>query len=86
MKEDDGPRLHLGGNPLGDLTGRKVLPVQTVHVPLDGFHAQGTDGGDDLVVVLTVGGPEEGGPDPGDRLDLVGAGGDVGLDLLPAEL
>ena len=27
VKEDDGPGLDLGGDPLGDLAGRELLPV-----------------------------------------------------------
>ena len=64
VEEDDGPGLDLGGHPPGDLVRRQLLPVQTVHVPLDGLHAQGPDGGDDLVVVLAVGRPPSG---PGPR-------------------
>ena len=30
VKQDDGPRLHLGGHPPGDLPGLQVLPVQAV--------------------------------------------------------
>ena len=38
-----------------------------------------------MVVVLPIGGAEEGGPHPGDGLDLVAAGGEVGGDLLGGE-
>ena len=33
VEQDDGAGLDLGGDPLGDLGGRKVLPVQTIYVP-----------------------------------------------------
>lgn len=30
VEQDDGPRLNLGGHPLGNLPRRQVLPVQAV--------------------------------------------------------
>ena len=30
VKKNDGAGLHFGGNPLGDLSGGEVLPVQTI--------------------------------------------------------
>ncbi len=32
VEEHDGPRLHLGGHPLSNLTGGEALPIQTVPV------------------------------------------------------
>ena len=55
------------------------------HIPLDGLHADGADGGDDVVVVLPIGAADEGGPHAGDGLDLVVAGLHVGNDLLGGE-
>ncbi len=46
------------GHPLGDLVGRDLLPVQTVHVPLDGLHPDGPGGLHRLVVVVSVGHPK----------------------------
>ena len=36
VEEDDGAGLHFGGDPLGDLCGGEVLPVQAVPVPTGG--------------------------------------------------
>lgn len=85
VEEDDGPRPHVGRHPLGD--GRRVilLPVQAVHVPLDGFQTHAPDGGDHMVVILAEGRPEEGGPAAGDGLDLVVAGVEVCHDLVGGE-
>ena len=86
VEEDDGPGLDLACHPLGDIGGGEVLPVQRVYIPLNRLHIHGPDGGDDVVVILPIGGPDEGGANTGDRLDLVVAGVDVGNDLVPAEL
>jgi len=57
-----------------------------IHIPLDGLHADGADGGDDGVVVLSVGRADQGGTHAGHRLDLVVAGLHVGDDLSAGEL
>ena len=36
VKEDDGARLHLACDTLGDLGGGEILPVETVHIPYKG--------------------------------------------------
>ena len=86
VEEDDGPRPHLAGHPLGDLFRRDLLPVQAVHIPLDGLHADRPGGLHRLVVVVPVGHAHQGGPHARDRLDLVVAGVEVGHHLLGGEL
>ena len=82
VEQDDGPGLDLGGHPLGDVGGGQVLPVQAVHIPLDGLHAHGPHGVNHVVVVLPVGTAEQGGPRPRHLFDLVPAGVEVGDDLI----
>ena len=53
-----------------------------LHIPLDGFHAHGADGGDDVVVVLTVGAADECRRDTGAGADALVAGGNIVDDLL----
>lgn len=86
VEQDDGPGLDLGGHPPGNLSRLQVLPVQAVHIPLDGLHADGAHGADGFVVVIAVGQPDQGGAHPGDRLDLVVAGVQVGGHLVGGEL
>lgn len=85
MEEDNGSRPHLFRHPLGDGGRVIVLPVQAVHVPLDGLNAHGPDGGDHVVVILPEGGPKEGGAHACDGLDLVVAGVDVRDNLVGGE-
>ena len=86
VEQDDGAGGDLFRDPAGDLVGGQVLPVQAVHVPLDGLQAGGAHGADGVVVIVPVGQADEGGPHPGDRLDLVIAGGQVGQDLVGGQL
>ena len=86
MKQDDGAGADLGGDPLGDLVGGDVLPVQTVHVPLDRLHADGADGVDGMVVVVAVGQADQSGADAGDRFDLIVAGVQIGYHLVGGQL
>ena len=51
VEQNDGAGLDLSGDPLGDLLAG-ALPVQAVHIPLDGFHTQGAHGVDDMIVIL----------------------------------
>ena len=85
VEEDDGPGLHFGGDPLGDFSGGDLLPVQRVHVPLDGHHAEVPDGPDHMVVILPVRAPDQGGGHAGHSFDLVAGGLEVGSDLLCGE-
>ena len=86
VKEHDGSRLDLGSDPLRDLRRRKVLPVQAVHIPLYGLHADGADRSDHVIVILSIRRPDQGGTHAGHRLDLVVAGLHIGNDLLFGEL
>ena len=86
MKENDGPRAYLAGHPLGDLVGGDLLPVQAVHIPLDGLHPDGPGGLHRLVVVVSVGHPNQRGPHPGDCLNFVVAGVEVSDHLVGGEL
>ena len=53
-----------------------------LHLPLDGLHAHGADGGDDMVVVLTVGAADQRGCHAGGGANALVAGGHVLNDLL----
>ena len=57
-----------------------------IHVPLDGLHADGADRVDGVVVIIPIGQADQGGPDAGDRLDLVVAGVQVGGHLVGGQL
>ena len=57
-----------------------------IHVPLDGLHAGGADRVDGVVVIIPIGQADQGGPDAGDRLDLVVAGVQVGGHLVGGQL
>lgn len=59
---------------------------QRIHIPLDGLHTDGAHGTDGFIVVVAVGQPDQGGAHPGDRLDLVVAGVQVGGHLVGGEL
>ena len=85
MEEHNGPGAHAGGHPLGDSGRVIVLPVQTVHIPLDGLNAHPPDGGDDVVVILPERRAEERGALAGDLLDLIVAGVDVLHNLICGE-
>lgn len=65
---------------------RGFLYCTRFHVPLDGLHADGAHGVDGFVVVVAVGQPHQGGAHPGDRLDLVVAGVQVGGHLVGGQL
>ena len=54
----------------------------SLHVPLDRLHADGADGGDDVVVVLAERTADQRRADAGERLDLVVAGVHVRDDLV----
>lgn len=54
----------------------------SLHIPLDGFHADGADSGNDMVVVLAERAADERRADAGERLDLVAAGVHVRDDLV----
>ena len=56
-----------------------------LHVPLDRFHVLGADGGDDVVIILSVGTANEGGTDPSDSLDFFIGGLYVGDNLVGGE-
>lgn len=85
MEENDGTRLHLDCDALRDLGGGEILPVQAVHVPLDGLHAHSADGGDDMVIVLAIGTADETWHDASELHDFFVADGDIFRDLLGAE-
>ena len=85
VEEDDTALLYLACHTAADGSGIIVLPIQRIHIPLDGLHTHGADGGDDVVVVLAVGTADEGGGHAGDGGDLLVAGGDVGDDLFGGE-
>ena len=74
VKENDGTWLDLFRHPLHDLIRRDLLPVQAVHVPLDGFHTDGAHRPDGVVVVVPIREADQGGARAGDRLDFVVAG------------
>ena len=86
VEQHDAPRLHLGCYAPAYRIRVVVLPVQGVHIPLDGFHAHGADGGDDVVVVLPVGAADQRGRYAGGGADALVAGGDVVDDLLGGRL
>ncbi len=86
MEEDNGPRLDLGEHPLGDVSGREVLPIQTVHIPLNGLHAHGTDGIDYMVVILSIRRAYQGGYHTGDCLNFLVAGRYISNNFLGGEL
>ena len=66
-----------------NLCGTTALShFRLLHIPLDGFHAHGADGGDDVVVVLPVGAADQRGRYAGGGADALVAGGDVVDDLL----
>ena len=56
-----------------------------LHVPLDRLHVLRTDGGDDMVVILSVGTADEGRADPGDSPDFFIGGLYVGNNLVGRE-
>ena len=58
----------------------------TIHIPLDGLHANGAHRVDRAVVIIAVGQADQGGPDAGDLFDLVIAGVQVGHHLIGGEL
>ena len=86
VEQDDGAGLDPGGDPLGDLLGGDLFPVQAVHIPLDGLHADGAGGLDGAVVIVPIGEAHQGGTHAGDGLDLIVAGVEVGHHLLGGEL
>lgn len=57
----------------------------SLHIPLDGFHADGADSGNDMVVVLAERAADERRADAGERLDLVAAGVHVRDDLVGSQ-
>ena len=58
----------------------------TIHIPLDGLHANGAHRVDRAVVIIAVGQADQGGPHAGDLFDLVIAGVQVGHHLVGGEL
>lgn len=82
VEEDYGAGLNFGSHPLGDVARGEILPVQTVHVPLDRFHAHRAHGVDHMVVIFSVWRAKERGRNAGDRGDLLVAGGEVGNNLI----
>ena len=86
VKQHDAARLHAREHARGDLVSAQPLPVEGIHVPLDGVHPESVDRGDHGVVVLSVGAAKQRRPRAGDGFDLIGAGVDLRLDLLGAEL
>ena len=55
---------------------------QSLYIPLYRLHAHGADGGDDVVVVLTIGAADQCGRYAGDGADALVAGGHIVNDLL----
>ena len=86
VEEHDRAWLDLAGYPAGDLPGGEVFPVQTVHVPLNGFHTDGADGSDDVVVIFSIGRADKSRANTGDSFDLIVAGLHIGHDFLRGEL
>lgn len=86
MEQDDGPGLNFAGYPLDDFSRGQVFPVQAVHIPLDGFHTDGPHSVDGVVIVVAIGQADQGGADPGDLLDFVIAGVQVGGHSVGGEL
>ena len=86
VEQDNGAGLHPAGDPLGDLTGGNILPVQAVHIPLNGLHADGAHGVDGAIVIVPVGETNQGRPHAGNRLNFVVAGVQIGHHLLRGEL
>lgn len=82
VEQHDAAGLDLGGHALADGVRVVVLPIQRVHIPLDGLHTHSTDGGNDVVIILAVGAADQRGRHAGDGADALIAGGDVRRDLL----
>ena len=82
VEQHDAPRLYPGGHPLADGLCVVVLPVQGVHIPLDRLHAYGADGGDDVVIVFSVGAADQCRGHAGGGTDALVAGGNIVDDLL----
>ena len=57
----------------------------SLHIPLDGFHADGANGGDHMVVVLAERTADERRADAGERRDLIVAGIYVRDDLVGSQ-
>ena len=57
----------------------------SLHIPLDGFHADGADSGNDMVVVLAERTADERRADAGERRDLIVAGIYVRNDLVGSQ-
>ena len=57
----------------------------SLHIPLDGLHADGADGGNDMVVVLAERAADERRADAGERRDLIVAGIYVRDDLVGSQ-
>ena len=86
VEQHDAARLHAREHARGDLVAAQPLPVERIDVPLDDVHAQTADGAHDRVVILPVGAAKQRGPRTGDGFDFIGAGVDLRLDLLGAQL
>ena len=86
VEQHDAARLHAREHARGDLVAAQALPVEGIDVPLDDVHAQAVDGAHDRVVVLPVGTAKQRRPRTGDGLNFIGAGVDLRLDLLGAQL
>ena len=85
MKQDDAPLLHPRSDPLTDGGGIVVLPIEAVHVPLNGLHPHRADGGDHMVIVLPVRTADQSRRHPRNGGDLLITGRYIGDDLLSAE-
>ena len=82
VKQYNAPRLQILRHPLKNRLGIVVLPVQTVHIPLNRLHPHRPDGGDHMVVILPVGAADQRGGDACNGLHLVVARRHIRHDLI----
>ena len=74
--------MRISIKPAISYTTTALSHFRLLHIPLDGLHAHGADGGDDVVVVLAVGAADQRGSHASGGADAFIAGGDVVDDLL----
>ena len=74
--------MRIAAKPASHCGTTALSHFRLLHIPLDGLHAHGADGGDDVVVVLAVGTADQRGRHAGDGTDSLVAGGDVRHDLV----
>lgn len=71
MEEHNTATGDIAQNPLGNFRRGKLLPIQTVHIPLDRLHPDGANRADHIIIIVAIGTAVESGFLASDLLNLL---------------